>query len=101
VEKSGFKTVKQSGIKLDVGQTARLDYTMQIGAVSDSVEVSAQALLLDSETSSLGQVIGGRQVTELPLLGRNAYALAALVPGVRTSVGMNDLPVDQISTASA
>ena len=101
VEKSGFKSVKQSGIKLDVGQTARLDYTMQVGAVSDSVEVSAQALLLDSETSSLGQVIGGRQVTELPLLGRNAYALAALVPGVRTSVGMNDLPVDQISTVSA
>ena len=101
VEKSGFKSVKQSGIKLDVGQVARIDYTMQVGAVSESIEVSAQAVLLDSETSSLGQVIGGKQVTELPLLGRNAYALAALVPGVRTSVGMNDLPVDQISTVSA
>jgi len=101
VEKSGFKSVRSAGIKLDVGQVARIDYVMQVGAVSESVEVSAQAVLLDSETSSLGQVIGGKQVTELPLLGRNAYALAALVPGVRTSVGMNDLPADQISTVSA
>ena len=74
---------------------------LQLGAVTDSIEVTARAVLLDSETSSLGQVVGGKQVTELPLLGRNAYALSALVPGVRTSLGMNDLPVDQISTVSA
>lgn len=101
IDKTGFKSVRQTGIKLDVGQVARIDYVLQVGAVSESVEVSAQVLLLDSETSSLGQVVSGRQVTELPLLGRNAYSLAALVPGVRTSVGMNDLPVDQISTVSA
>ncbi len=101
IEKAGFKSIHQAGIKLDVGQVARIDYLLQVGAVSESVEVSAQMVLLDSETSSLGQVVSGRQVTELPLLGRNAYSLAALVPGVRTSVGMNDLPVDQISTVSA
>ena len=101
IEKQGFKSVKVSGIELIVGQVARLDYALQVGAVAESVEVSARAVILDSETSSLGQVIGGRQVTELPLLGRNAYSLAALVPGVRTSIGMNDLPVDQISTVSA
>lgn len=101
VDRQGFKPVREAGLELIVGQVARLDYTLQVGALTESVEVSARAVLLDSETSSLGQVIGGRQVTELPLLGRNAYSLAGLVPGVRTSVGMNDLPVDQISTVSA
>ena len=101
IEKEGFKSVRESGIELIVGQVARLDYVLQVGAVAESIEVSGRAVLLDSETSSLGQVIGGRQVTELPLLGRNAYALAGLVPGVRTSIGMNDLPVDQVSTVSA
>ncbi|MBI4889198.1 MAG: TonB-dependent receptor [Acidobacteria bacterium] len=101
LDKQGFKPVRESGLELIVGQVARLDYTLQVGAMTESVEVSARAVLLDSETSSLGQVIGGQQVTELPLLGRNAYSLAGLVPGVRTSVGMNDLPVDQISTVSA
>ncbi len=70
------------------GQVARLDYALQVGAVAESREVSARPVLLDSETSSLGQVVGGRQVTELPLLGRSAYSLAALVSrwrhGVRT-----------------
>lgn len=101
IEKQGFKSVKESGIELIVGQVARLDYNLEVGALAESVEVSGRAVLLDSETSSLGQVVGGRQVTELPLLGRNAYSLAALVPGVRASLGMNDLPVDQISTVSA
>lgn len=101
VEKAGFKPIRESGLQLIVGQVARLDYTLQVGALTESVEVSARAVLLDSETSSLGQVIGGKQVTELPLLGRNAYSLASLAPGVRTSAGMNDLPVDQISTVSA
>src|SRR5689334_4538794 len=101
IEKQGFKSVRQTGIELVVGQVGRVDITLQVGALSDSVEVNARAVLLDSETSSLGQVVGGRQITELPLLGRNAYSLAALVPGVRTSIGMNDIPVDQISTVSA
>jgi outer membrane receptor protein involved in Fe transport len=101
IEKEGFKSVKVSGIELIVGQVARLDYVLEVGAVADSVEVSGRAVLLDSETSSLGQVVGSRQIAELPLLGRNAYSLAALVPGVRASIGMNDLPVDQISTVSA
>src|SRR6266849_6002947 len=45
-------------------------------------------------------VIGNRQVTELPLLGRNTYALAMRVPGVRPSAGVNNLVIDQISTVS-
>jgi len=100
VTKEGFVPLKQSGLELQVQQAARLDLTLQLGAVTESVQVSAQAVLLDSETSTVGQVIGSKQVSELPLLGRNPYALAMLVPSVRPSGGVNNLPVDQISTVS-
>lgn len=96
--KQGFVPLRQTNLTLAVQQIARLDLTLQVGSVSETVEVSAQAVLLDSESSTVGQVIGNRQVMELPLLGRNPYALAMLVPGVRPSAGSNNLPIDQIST---
>ena len=100
VSKSGFVTVKQTGLTLVVGQVARLDIQMSVGGTTETVEVKAQAALLDSESASMGQVIGNRQINELPLLGRNSYALAMLVPGVRPSAGVNNLVIDQISTVA-
>ncbi|MEO7144931.1 MAG: carboxypeptidase regulatory-like domain-containing protein [Bryobacteraceae bacterium] len=100
VSKDGFAPIKQAGLVLEVQQVARLDFALQVGAVSQSVEVSAQSVILDSQTATTGQVVESRQVTELPLLGRNPYALAMLVPGVRPSIGVNNLPIDQISTVS-
>jgi hypothetical protein len=100
VTKAGFVPVRQTGIELAVQQVARLDITLKVGGVTETIEVQAQAALLESESSAVGQVIGNRQVTELPLLGRNTYALAMLVPGVRPSAGVNNLVIDQISTVS-
>ncbi|MCS7024942.1 MAG: carboxypeptidase-like regulatory domain-containing protein [Bryobacteraceae bacterium] len=100
VSKAGFTPVRQSGIELAVQQVARVDFTLRVGAVNETVEVHGQAPLLESESATLGQVIGNRQVTELPLLGRNTYALAMLVPGVRPSAGVNNLVIDQISTVA-
>ncbi|MCX6609115.1 MAG: carboxypeptidase regulatory-like domain-containing protein [Acidobacteria bacterium] len=100
VEKAGFKPIRERDLQLAVGQVARLDYVLAVGSVNEAIEVNARAILLDSETSSLGAVIGSKQVTELPLLGRNSYALAMLVPGVRPSSGVNNLVIDQISTVS-
>lgn len=100
ISKSGFVPVKQTGLELTVQQIARLDVTLKIGAVAERIEVQAQAPLLDSESSTVGMVIGNRQVTELPLLGRNTYALAMRVPGVRPSAGVNNLVIDQISTVA-
>ena len=99
-EKTGFKTFTRTGLTLQVGQDARLDTPLQLGSVSEKIEVKADVPALETETHSTGEVVEARQVTELPLLGRDAYALGELVPGVRTSRGMNDLPVDIISTAS-
>lgn len=100
VEREGFKTQRERGLQLIVGQAGRLDFVLQVGSLTETVEVSARAVLLDSESSSLGAVIGSKQVTELPLLGRNSYALAMLVPGVRPSTGVNNLVIDQISTTA-
>src|SRR5580692_7229383 len=100
ITKTGFAPINETGLQLDVQQVARLDVTLQLGAVASTVEVSGSATLLDSETSTVGQVIASKQITELPLLGRNPYALAMLVPGVRPSIGVNNLPIDQISTVS-
>ena len=100
VSKSGFQSIRQTDVQLVVQQVARLDFTLQIGQVSDRIEVQAQSIVLDTDSSTTGQVVQSKQVTELPLLGRNTYALAMLVPGVRPSAGVNQLVVDQISTVS-
>ena len=100
VSKAGFKPVRQTNLALAVQQAARIDLTLEVGAVTETVDVSAQAVLLDSESSTVGQVVGTKQIAELPLLGRNPYALGMLVPGVRQAIGVNNLPIDQISTVS-
>lgn len=100
VDKPGFAPIQERNLQLQVQQAARLDFSLKLGAVTESVDVSSQGQVLDTESATLGAVVSSRQVTELPLLGRNPYALALLVPGVRPAVGVNNLPVDQISTVS-
>src|SRR5688500_1485735 len=100
VVKPGFQTLRQTDLQRAVQQVARLDLTLQVGQISEAVEVRAQGVVLESETATLGQVVQSKQITELPLLGRNTYALAMLVPGVRPSGGVNNVVIDQISTVS-
>lgn len=79
--KSGFRPVFQD-IGLEVNQTARFDFSLEVGNVAESVEVRASNPLIESDTSSIGQVVEQRQVAELPLNGRNFVQLATLGPGV-------------------
>src|SRR5262249_57734239 len=100
VKKDGFKPLVQARVILQGEQVARLDYTLETGAVTETVNVTAApTAALETETSSLGKVVDQQRIQNLPLLGRNPYSLVALVPGARPSAGLNDLPVDQISTA--
>ena len=99
IEKQGFEAMIREDIQLDVGRLLTLDLVLKVGAMTQTIEVTGTAPLLEGETSSMGEVVQGRQVAELPLLGRNPYALGGLVPGVRTATGVNDLPVDMVSTA--
>ncbi|MBV9499304.1 MAG: TonB-dependent receptor, partial [Acidobacteriaceae bacterium] len=81
-EKAGFKKVVREPIIVDIESGLRVDLTLEVGAVTQTVEVTAAAPLLQPETSSLGQVVEQRTVTELPLNGRNPLALVALTAGV-------------------
>src|SRR5882724_7487364 len=84
--KPGFKQVTRDGIALELNQVAQIDFTMAAGEVSETIEVQASAPLLESNTSSVGQVIEAKAVSDLPLNGRNFAQLAILGPGV-TGVG--------------
>lgn len=82
VEREGFDRYVQTGISISAQTTARVDAALRIGAVSQSVEVAADAPLLETQTSSLQQVVNGRSITDLPLNGRNVTFLAQTAPGV-------------------
>lgn len=81
-EKSGFKSFTRTGVNVEVQLSARINIEMQVGAVSESIEVSAQATLLQSENATVGTVIDNKRILELPLAGRNAFNLVALAPNV-------------------
>src|SRR5690349_825460 len=85
-EKAGFRRVLQEGIRLEVNQNARVDVTLIVGQVTESVNVTADAVGVDTRSATVGEVVDRIRVQELPLNGRNAMELARIVPGVsRTS----------------
>lgn len=82
IEKAGFKRKVLAGMQVQVQQTVRADAALDVGAVTETVEVSTQAALLQTEQSSLSQAVEGRTVQEMPLNGRNVMNLVGLAPGV-------------------
>ncbi|MFY9570468.1 MAG: TonB-dependent receptor, partial [Blastocatellia bacterium] len=82
VEKSGFNKTLRSGVTLQVNQFIRIDITLQTGQVSEVIEVTGGAPLLETETSSRGSVIDQKKIVDLPLNGRDYNQLALLSPGV-------------------
>jgi hypothetical protein len=80
-EKPGFKRADVSEFTLQVDQTARVDITLTVGSLTETVSVVAAAPLVASETSSVGQVIDETQIQQLPLNGRSFYNLVLLSPG--------------------
>ncbi|MGH9397499.1 MAG: TonB-dependent receptor domain-containing protein [Terriglobia bacterium] len=81
-EKAGFKHFSRSPVVVQIQGSYRIDVAMQVGAVTQTVEVTAATPLLQPQSSSLGQVISGRAVGEMPLNGRNVFNLMSLVPSV-------------------
>jgi hypothetical protein len=82
VEASGFKTYVQPRLTLEVNQRARIDVEMQVGAVNESVSVTAEAAMLQTETTQVGSVITPHTIVNTPLISRNVIALTLLAPGV-------------------
>ncbi len=84
--KAGFKTAVSDNIELRIGDVREVNLALQVGATSETVTVTSEAPLLNTETSSQGGIIVGRQITELPLRDRNFTNLALLTPGVSRDV---------------
>src|SRR3984957_17652729 len=80
VEKQGFKHFKRDPVIVQVQQAVRIDIPMEVGAVSQTVEITAETPLLTPTSTSLGQVIDERKTNEIPLNGRNVFTLITLSP---------------------
>jgi hypothetical protein len=82
----GFKKVSLSGIRLNVDQKARVDLKLEVGDVSESVQVQASVALVQTDSSELGATVNESQIKELPLNGRDFVQLTRLIPGVTRGV---------------
>ncbi len=82
IEGAGFKRYVRDGVDVQVEQIARINAQMVVGAVTEQITITSSAPAIQSENASLGQVVEGRSVTEMPLNGRNVLALVGLAPGV-------------------
>ena len=81
-EKEGFRKVLRTGIALSAGQSLRVDVTLELGSVAETVTVDATALQVDTATANLGNTVFGSQVSELALATRSFSTLVILQPGV-------------------
>jgi hypothetical protein len=84
MEHPGFKTSNSANVEVQVQQSVRLDVTLEVGQVSETVEVTAAADLLQSENSTLGTVIETQNIVELPLNGREYLGLVGMVSNSNT-----------------
>jgi Carboxypeptidase regulatory-like domain len=84
MQHGGFKALTSDNIEVQVQQSVHFDATLQIGQVSDTVEVSANADLLQAENATVGAVVENKMINELPLNGRQYLNLVALAPNVNT-----------------
>src|SRR6266436_4433176 len=92
-EKTGFKRITRPEVIVEVGQAVRIDVTLQVGDVNQTIEVTSETPLLQAETSSIGQVVDERKANELPLNGRNVFNLITLAPAVIPQGSSGGTPV--------
>lgn len=84
-EAQGFKKAILGPFKVDVNQTARVDVTLQVGQVTESVEIKDVAPVLQTDNTQTGDVLTTKRLTEIPLNGRNFVSLTFLIPGAITT----------------
>jgi hypothetical protein len=97
----GFKTYQRTGIRIDANSAVRADAALQVGSKTEKVEVSSEAVHVETQTTQMGEVIGSKSMSAMPLNGRAYTDLLALQPGVSPytatdtgTTGINDRPVD-------
>jgi hypothetical protein len=95
IEKAGFKRSTRPNVVVQVQQDTRVDTTLAVGQVSETIEVTAETPLLQTESASLGQVVEQRKADELPLNGRNIFNLITVSPAAVAQGGSGGSPVGQ------
>ncbi|MGA9392695.1 MAG: TonB-dependent receptor, partial [Candidatus Sulfotelmatobacter sp.] len=95
VEKQGFKHFVRSDVTVQVQQDTHVAAALQVGEVSQVIEVTSQTPLLQTESASLGQVVEQRKADELPLNGRNIFNLITISPAAVAQGGSGGSPVGQ------
>jgi len=86
-EASGFKSVEQKDLTLQVGDRSRIDFSLQLGSATEQITVEAVPIAVQSDSSDISSVISGQQVSQMATNGRNIYLLATLLPGVSNAMG--------------
>src|SRR5271156_6427714 len=82
IEATGFKTIHQNGVAVEVDQRARLDFALTVGSNTESITVQGSAPLLNTSDASVSTLIGNQFVENMPLNGRSFSSLIDLTPGV-------------------
>ena len=82
VKKPGFRDYLQTGVKVDANSAIRIDFQMEIGAVTSTVNVKSDTLQVETQSTQMGVVIDGQKITSVPLNGRSYIDLLKLQPGV-------------------
>jgi len=85
-EQTGFKTATHDNVLLEVDARVRVDFALAVGAVTETMSVEASAPVINTDSATVGNVVDNKQVTELPLNGRNPMQLVTLVPGANFGV---------------
>lgn len=92
VESEGFKRFEITGLRLNVGTTMTQSVVLEIGMVTETIEVSGQTLMVQTTSGEVGSTVQIEQILELPLPSRNVYALVNLVPGAWMAGGADEEP---------
>jgi hypothetical protein len=82
VEAANFQSQRKDGIKIDINQNISVDFSLKVGSTSEVVSVAADAVHLQTEDATTGQVVNRKFINDLPLIGRSVLDLAYLAPGV-------------------
>jgi hypothetical protein len=82
IKQIGFKTYRQTGLVIDANSALRADASLEVGSINEEIEVSTNAVQVETQSTQMGEVIEGTKMTSMPLNGRNFIDLLALQPGV-------------------
>jgi hypothetical protein len=85
VSATGFKKYVQKGVTLEINVPSRVDAQLEVGQISESVEVVATAATVNTDNAQIGRTVATAEITTLPIVGRNVYTLLSLTPGVSSN----------------